>query len=113
VCHTRCVLYNSKELVILIHTVEHNYTCLYYYKEDIITTCFGPICGSFSGCDLYFWISYTGMRGESLGSLGGEGCLRPHYTNGYYGPGFPGGISFVICSAHFSKIFQLGTALIY
>ena len=50
--HPRCVLYNSKELGVL-HLVEHNYICLYYYKEDIIiiTTCFGPICGSSSGCD--------------------------------------------------------------
>jgi len=32
--HPRCVLYNSKELGIVILTVEHNYICLYYYKED-------------------------------------------------------------------------------
>ena len=57
VCHPRCVLYNSKELGVLILTIEHNYICLYYYKEDIITTtCFGPICGPSSGCDLDFWI---------------------------------------------------------
>jgi len=45
-------IFNSKELGVLILTVEHNYICLYYYKEDIITTtCFGPMCGPFSGCD--------------------------------------------------------------
>jgi len=65
---------NSKELGVLILTVEHNYICLCYYKKDIITmTCFGPICGLSSGCDLDFWISYTGMRGAFLGSLGGGG----------------------------------------
>jgi len=32
--HPHCVLYNSKELGVLILTVEHNYICLYYYKED-------------------------------------------------------------------------------
>jgi len=36
-------------------------------------TCFGPICGPSSGCDLDFWISYTVMRGAFLGSLGGRG----------------------------------------
>ena len=98
-------LCNSKELGVLILTAEHNYICLYYYKEDIITTCFGPICGPSSGCDLDFWISYTGMRGALLGSLGGG--VKSHYTNGYHGPGFPGGISFVVCSAHFPSIQKL------
>jgi len=49
--HSHCVLYNSKELGVLILTVEQSNICLYYYKEDIITTCFGPICGPSSGCD--------------------------------------------------------------
>ena len=39
-------------------------------------TCFGPICGPSSGCDLD------------------------------YRPGFPGGISFVACSAHIRIMFQ-------
>jgi len=43
------------------------------------------------------------MRGAFLGILGRG--LRSHYTNGYHGPGFPGGISFVVCSAHFPQIF--------
>jgi len=42
------------------------------------------------------------------------GGLKCHYTNGYHGPGFPGGISFVVCSVHFfPQIFQVGTALTY
>jgi len=43
---------------------------------------------------------------RSWGVLGGGGVLRSHYTNGYHGPGFPGGISFVVCSAHFFPIFS-------
>ena len=37
-----------------------------------------------------------------LGESGGRGGLRSHYTNGYHGPGFPGGISLLVCSARFS-----------
>ena len=72
---SRCVLpvVFSKELGVVILTAEHNYICLYYCKENIITTCSGPICVPSSGCDLDFWISYTGMRGAFLGSLGGGG----------------------------------------
>jgi len=40
-----------------------------------------------------------------LGEFFLGGVLRCHYTNGYHGPGFRGGISFVVCSAHFSQIF--------
>ena len=36
-----CTLVRS---LVYILTVEHNHICLYSYKEDIITTCFGPIC---------------------------------------------------------------------
>jgi len=40
---------------------------------------------------------------RSWGVLEGGLGLRFHYTNGYHGPGFPGGMSFVVCSAHFSR----------
>jgi len=35
----------SKELGVLILTVEHNYICLWYYRMVITTTCFGPHIG--------------------------------------------------------------------
>jgi len=38
-----------------------------------------------------------------LGSLGGGG-FRSLFTNEYHGPGFPGRISLLVCSALFSII---------
>ena len=38
------------------------------------------------------------MRGAFLG-----GGSRSHYNSGYHGPGFSGGLSLVVRSAHFSK----------
>jgi len=40
--HPRCVLYNSKELSVVIHTVKHNYICLCYYNESSNNNMFQP-----------------------------------------------------------------------
>jgi len=45
---------NSKELGVLILTVEHNYITVFasvITRRVTTTTCFGPICGPSSGCD--------------------------------------------------------------
>jgi len=48
--YTRCGLYNSKELSVVIHTVKHNYiTSIIVTMRVLTTTCFGPTCGA---CDL-------------------------------------------------------------
>ena len=50
--HPRCVLYNSKELSVVIHTVKHNYiTSIIVTMRVLTTTCFGPTCGPSSGCN--------------------------------------------------------------
>ena len=46
--------FNSKELGVLILTVEHNYITIFasiITRRVTTTTCFGPICGPSSGCD--------------------------------------------------------------
>ena len=40
--HPCCVLYNSKELSVVIHTVKHNYICLCYYNEGSNNDMFRP-----------------------------------------------------------------------
>jgi len=49
--HPRCVLYNSKELSVVIHTVKHNYITSIITMGVLTTTCFGPTCGPSSDCN--------------------------------------------------------------
>ena len=48
---------NNTESLCITRTVEHNYISL--STEGNTTTCFGPICGPSSGCNLDLEISYT------------------------------------------------------
>ena len=73
---SEAVVYYSKELGVLILTVEHNYICLLYYRGIITTTCFGPICGSSSGCDWTFGSVIQECVGRSWGVLGEVGAGR-------------------------------------
>ena len=51
--HPHCVLYNSKELSVVIHTVKHNYiTSIIVIMRVLTTTCLGPTCGPSSGCKM-------------------------------------------------------------
>jgi len=75
--------YSSKQFGMLTLSVEHNYIC-FYYKEFTTTTCFGPICGTSSGCGLTYSLGYTSMRVVVMGCNGAGS--RSHYITGYHGP---------------------------
>jgi len=98
------VQYNSKQLGVLILTVEHNYICLWYYRRIITTTCFGPICVGHlqvvTGLSGQLYRNVWSVLGEFWGWGGGRS--RYHYNSGYHGPGFySGGLPLVACSAPF------------
>ena len=77
--HSRCVSTTVTELGILIPTVEHNYTCFWYYRRIITTTCFGPICGPYSGCEWTFGSAIQECVEGSWGFL--VGGSRFHYNS--------------------------------
>ena len=71
--HPRCVVYNSKELSVVTHTVKHNYiTSIIVRMRVLPTTCFGPTCGPSSGCKIRLGQLYYNAW-NILGSRGG-GC---------------------------------------
>jgi len=60
----------TKNFLCIIHTVEHN-----YISPSSTTTCFGPMCGPSSCCDLTYRTAIQDMWGVLLGpTLRAETC---------------------------------------
>ena len=55
----------TKSFLCITHTVEHNYISPNKYSRNT-TTCFGPICGLSSGCDLTYRAAIQDVLGVLL-----------------------------------------------
>ena len=71
---------NNTEILCITLTVEHNYILLSTVGNKT-TTCFGPIGGPSSGCNLDLEISYTRC-------VGGGGTRSRYFNIGYHDLGF-------------------------
>ena len=85
--HPRCVCSNNKNLVYYTFSPTQLYFTWQYCRDT--TTCFGPICGPSSGCDLTFQGllyknagCFVGISGWVGGGEGERNLVVP--TWGYY-----------------------------